>query len=197
MRYIILFSLFVLIISGCKSTKPTSKFQQMMLEVAKSQKQFKKNAENKEYVDSKINAYYCLSTQEYTNASSADFEDTLSKKDEALDVKSKILKHVPPRYPLKAARNNVEGYVISSVVINEQGCYVNINIIESYPKGVFDQSVIYALKGWKSTPALIDGKPVKVKDTIRLDFAMPNTSTPKSKMELDLEKLATKKLEGL
>ena len=196
MRYLIFISLFVLVIGGCKSTKSTSKFQQMMSEVAKSQEQMKKNTEGKNAAI-KVNSYYCLSSEEYTNTSMGRFEDTFSMKDEALDVKSKIIKHVPPRYPSKAARNNIEGYVTSSVVIDEQGCYVNIKVIESYPKGVFDQSVIYALKGWKSLPALIDGKPVKVKDTIRLDFQMPKKSAPKSKMEIDLEKLAIEKLKGL
>jgi TonB family protein len=169
----------------------------MMSEVAKSQEQIKKNTRGKKYTATKVNSYYCLSSEEYTNTSMGSFEDTFSMKDETLDVKSKIIKHVPPRYPSKAAKNNIEGYVTSSVVIDEQGCYVNIKVIESYPKGVFDQSVIYALKGWKSSPALIDGKPVRVKDTIRLDFHMPKKSAPKSKMEIDLEKLAAEKLKGL
>lgn len=191
MRYFIIFSLFVLFISGCKSTKPTSKFQQIMSEIAKSQAQIKKNAE------SEIQSHYCLSPEEYDSVSQGDFENTLGMGDELLDIKSKSIKQVPPHYPLQAVRNGDEGHVTMSFIINEQGCYIKIKVIESVPKKVFDQAAIYALKGWKSTPALLNGKPVKVNGTMRLDFQMQKQANPKSQMEIDLEKMTLKKMEGL
>ncbi len=54
-----------------------------------------------------------------------------------------------PKYPRFAAANRIEGYVKLEFDISKQGKPSNINVIESYPAGVFDQQAIQALRGWQ------------------------------------------------
>ncbi|WP_325895309.1 energy transducer TonB [Grimontia sp. NTOU-MAR1] len=70
------------------------------------------------------------------------------------------LVRIQPSYPTKALRRGIEGYVVVSFTINEEGRPSGIKIIEASPKRIFDREAIRAIKKWKYTPLLIDGKAV-------------------------------------
>ena len=70
---------------------------------------------------------------------------------------------VEPRYPISAARNGISGHVVMEFDISEQGTPVNINIIESNPKAVFDMEAKNALQKWRYKPAIKNGKAVTSK----------------------------------
>ncbi len=78
---------------------------------------------------------------------------------------------IEPRYPIKAARDGKEGYVVLSFTINEIGGVDDVKVIEAQPKRLFDKEARRALKRWKYKPKMEDGKPLKVlNQTVRLDF---------------------------
>lgn len=78
---------------------------------------------------------------------------------------------IEPRYPIKAARDGKEGYVVLSFTINEIGGVDDVKVIEAKPKRLFDKEARRALKRWKYKPRVVDGKPEKVPgQTVRLDF---------------------------
>jgi protein TonB len=78
---------------------------------------------------------------------------------------------IEPRYPIKAARDGKEGYVVLSFTINEIGGVDDVKVIEAKPKRLFDKEARRALKRWKYKPRVVDGKPQKVPgQTVRLDF---------------------------
>jgi protein TonB len=80
---------------------------------------------------------------------------------------------IDPRYPIKAARDGKEGYVVLSFTINEIGGVDDVKVIEAKPKRLFDKEARRALKRWKYKPKLVDGKPQKVPNqTVRLDFTL-------------------------
>ncbi|TQV72861.1 M56 family metallopeptidase [Aliikangiella marina] len=56
---------------------------------------------------------------------------------------------VNPKYPLKAAKQGVEGYVRFQLDIDENGLPSNIKIIESTPGDTFDQAAMDSIKQWK------------------------------------------------
>jgi TonB family protein len=60
-----------------------------------------------------------------------------------------LLSTSPPKYPVYAARNGVEGYVRLEFDISENGNPININVIESFPAAVFDKVAVTALSGWQ------------------------------------------------
>ena len=62
-----------------------------------------------------------------------------------------------PRYPRKAAMNNVSGYVRFEFTVTSKGKASKIKIIESQPEGVFDKSALTAIKDWRFKPKMEDG----------------------------------------
>ena len=56
---------------------------------------------------------------------------------------------ISPTYPMKAARDNIEGFVTLSFDISEVGQAINIQIVDAKPRGYFEKSARRALKKWK------------------------------------------------
>ncbi len=80
--------------------------------------------------------------------------------------------HMPPVYPFQAKRRGIEGWVRVRFLVNTHGEVEDISILESSPRGVFDQSVLSALPRWKFAPGTIQGVAVKtrVETTIRFEL---------------------------
>lgn len=80
---------------------------------------------------------------------------------------------IEPRYPVKAARDGKEGYVVLSFTINELGGVEDVKVIQAEPRRLFDQEARRALRKWKYKPKIVDGKPVKqTAQQVRLDFSL-------------------------
>ncbi len=80
---------------------------------------------------------------------------------------------IEPKYPVQAARDGKEGYVILSFTINEVGGVEDIEVIEADPRRVFDREARRALSKWKYKPQIIDGKPQKQFNMrVQLDFRL-------------------------
>lgn len=80
---------------------------------------------------------------------------------------------VSPRYPLKARRDGKEGYVILGFDIDAAGNVVNISIIESNPKRIFNKAAKQAIKNWKYKPKMVNGKPSsQLGQQVQLDFKL-------------------------
>lgn len=80
---------------------------------------------------------------------------------------------ISPQYPIAAARDGKEGYVVVEFDISTLGTVINAKVIEAEPKRVFDKSAIQAIKGWKYKPKIEQGNPVMLeKQRVRLDFSL-------------------------
>ncbi len=80
---------------------------------------------------------------------------------------------IEPRYPVKAARDGKEGYVVLSFTINEMGGVEDVEVIQAEPRRLFDQEARRALRKWKYKPKIVDGKPVRqTAQQVRLDFSL-------------------------
>ncbi|GHG02384.1 energy transducer TonB [Thalassotalea marina] len=78
-----------------------------------------------------------------------------------------------PRYPIEASQHGIEGWVKLGFDINELGEVINISVIDSQPKRLFDKAAKSALKKWKYKAKIVDGKPVIQSGiTVQLDFNM-------------------------
>lgn len=78
---------------------------------------------------------------------------------------------IEPRYPIKAARDGKEGYVVLSFTITKIGGVTDVKVIEAKPKRLFDKEARRALKRWKYKPKMEDGVALEVPgQTVRLDF---------------------------
>lgn len=80
---------------------------------------------------------------------------------------------VNPKYPIIAARDGIEGWVVLAFDINAIGEVVNIKIVESEPKRIFDKAAKQALKKWKYRAKSADGQQVLQQNlSVKLDFSM-------------------------
>ena len=79
-----------------------------------------------------------------------------------------FLDQVQPRYPEAAARTRIEGVVILSVTINEEGSVADIRAVRGH--SILANAATQAVSQWKYTPALLNGEPVQVLATVELNF---------------------------
>ena len=80
---------------------------------------------------------------------------------------------VNPKYPIDALRNGTQGWVKLAFDISEIGQVINVKVIDSEPKRVFDKAAKQALRKWKYRAKSIDGKKVQQQNfTVQLDFNM-------------------------
>jgi len=88
-----------------------------------------------------------------------------------------VLRTVSPKYPDRAVRKNIEGWVEVAYQVNEKGRAVNIQIVNSEPRKVFDKSTINAMKKWRFEA---------VKDIESGQPKMSKVNTKKFSFDLDL-----------
>ncbi len=82
---------------------------------------------------------------------------------------------IEPKFPTKAARDGIEGWVQLSFEINEIGGVENVNVINSQPRRVFDREAKKALRKWKYKPKMVEGKAQRQTGlTVQLDFKLGN-----------------------
>ncbi|MEN7342350.1 MAG: energy transducer TonB [Pseudomonadota bacterium] len=62
------------------------------------------------------------------------------------------IKTCNPDYPREALLNRVEGYVVLSYKISEDGVPFDIEVVESVPEGVFDSVSLEAFECWRFQP---------------------------------------------
>ncbi|MCU7554740.1 energy transducer TonB [Alteromonas sp. ASW11-19] len=106
------------------------------------------------------------------------------KKDQALQTASeeevaRITSFTPaeavdrenPRYPRQAAQHGQEGWVQMSYVIDEEGNVLDAVVEDYVGNTLFKRSALRALKQWKFTPAMQDGKPTQqCHQKVQFDF---------------------------
>ena len=69
---------------------------------------------------------------------------------------------VAPLYPQSAASRGIEGYVLLEFTVTETGATADPVIIESQPKGVFDNAASKAVLKFKYKPRVENGLPIRV-----------------------------------
>ena len=67
-----------------------------------------------------------------------------------LHAAPKVLKKVPPEFPAEAVRKNITaGSVRAKLSIGVDGKVVEVEVVESVPKRVFDRAATDALREWR------------------------------------------------
>lgn len=92
------------------------------------------------------------------------------------DADARPIVRVNPKYPVDAARNGLEGWVKLAFNINALGEVVDIKVLGSQPKRVFDKAAKQALKKWKYQAKKQDGVVIVQQGlTVQLDFKIDQT----------------------
>ena len=80
----------------------------------------------------------------------------------------KLLKHVPPVYPVIARQRGIEGVVVVEATTDIYGIVQDVKVINSV--SLLDQAAIEAVRQWVYEPMIIDGQPRRVIFTVRVTF---------------------------
>jgi TonB family protein len=96
-------------------------------------------------------------------------EEPLAAGSEGTPVPKKT-KHVQPTYPQEALAQGVRGIVILDIVVDTQGKVESTNVVRSVPG--LDEAAIAAARQWEYEPTKVDGKPVRVRITVPITFAL-------------------------
>lgn len=83
----------------------------------------------------------------------------------------RLLSKVEPSYSEKARKAGLEGVVMLSIEVWEDGRPHNIRVIRSLGLGL-DEEAVEAVQQWRFSPGEKDGKPVKVQAQIEVSFRL-------------------------
>ena len=93
--------------------------------------------------------------------------------DDTVDQAPRATYQAPMMFPPRARARGVEGFVVFSLLIGITGEIEQLEIVESYPEGVFDEAATQGINQWKFEPALYQGQAVRAwaKQRIRFDLS--------------------------
>lgn len=82
------------------------------------------------------------------------------------------LVRIPPRYPMRAARRRIEGWVKVEFTIAEDGTVKDPVVIDAKPRNVFDRAALTAIKQWKFKAKIIGGEAFEQRAVQKLEFTL-------------------------
>ena len=74
---------------------------------------------------------------------------------------------IQPEYPEIAAKRKIEGWVKVEFTVNEGGWVKDIMVLDSHPRGIFEQVTVEAVSNWKYFPI-----PAPVRATQHIKFTL-------------------------
>ncbi|MBR2306615.1 MAG: energy transducer TonB, partial [Fibrobacter sp.] len=88
-----------------------------------------------------------------------------------VDEQAQVLKEVQPKFPERAKKLGISGYVKVMVVIDVYGDVAQANVMSLDPPGYgFENEALKAVRQWKFSPAQLGGYPVAQKATKEFRF---------------------------
>jgi len=91
--------------------------------------------------------------------------------EEAVSSPARLSAHDDPKYPFEARVQQIEGDVTLSIVVAESGRVIEARVLEPAGFG-FDEEALRAVRGWRFTPALRDGRRVAVRMRVPVSFRL-------------------------
>ncbi len=82
-----------------------------------------------------------------------------------------LLSKTLPAYPNQARQQRLEGTVILTALVMEDGSLTDIKVIKGSP--LLARSAVDAVKTWRYQPFQLDGKPIQGETKITIDFKFP------------------------
>lgn len=89
----------------------------------------------------------------------------------SVDLSNNLLTHVDPVYPAAAKKDKINGVVLLSFTIDQDGAPKDIQVEKSL-RDDFDQSAMDALRQYRWKPFLLNGSPVEIKLKMEFNFKL-------------------------
>lgn len=93
--------------------------------------------------------------------------------DDTVDNPPRATFQAPMIYPPRARAQGIEGYVVLSLLIGLTGEIEQVEVVESYPEGAFDEAALAGVRQWRFDPALYQGQAVRAwaRQRVRFDLS--------------------------
>jgi TonB family protein len=101
-----------------------------------------------------------------SNASKAPRQLTVSAAVMAGNLRTKVM----PEYPPSAKKARIQGTVVLSAVVGDDGNIKNLRVISGPSE--LQQSSLDAVRQWTYKPYLLNGDPVEVKTTVNVVYSL-------------------------
>ena len=82
------------------------------------------------------------------------------------------LVRIPPRYPMRAARRKIEGWVKVEFTITENGTVKDAVVVDAQPPEIFNREALQAIARWKFKAKIIDGEAFEQRAVQVLQFKL-------------------------
>lgn len=87
---------------------------------------------------------------------------------------AKLIRKVVPIYPPLALRARVEGTVILEINVDEEGNVTEVRVLQGNP--LLEDEAVRAVKQWKYSPTLLNGEPIPILSTVKVEFRLKRFS---------------------
>ena len=84
----------------------------------------------------------------------------------------RVVRKVDPEYTKEAIEAKLQGTVVLSTVISEDGTATDIKLVRGLGLGL-DEKAIECLQKWRFQPGTRDGEPIPVKASVAVNFRLP------------------------
>ncbi len=94
-----------------------------------------------------------------------------------LTLSPAVIARCAPQYTSQAKRAGIEGTVVLIIQIQTDGRAHNIKVLRRLGSGL-DENAVEAVKQWRFSSGMKNGKPVVAPATIQVNFRLDDTSEP-------------------
>ncbi|CAM2007055.1 energy transducer TonB [Acanthopleuribacter pedis] len=100
--------------------------------------------------------------------------DTIARVGETGVEPPVFTRKVPPKYPERAVKIKLQGYVILEAILRRDGTVDDIKVLRGLGKGKFgfEEEAKKALNRWEFLPGKVNGRPADVRMTLKIDFVL-------------------------
>lgn len=78
--------------------------------------------------------------------------------------------NVNPKYPREARKKGIQGDVILQATLDTKGNLTNVKVAQGDP--ILAKAAVEAVQQWRYRPYVLNGEPVEVETTIKIQFHM-------------------------
>ena len=92
--------------------------------------------------------------------------------EDSVDSLPRPTKRTAPEYPSQARQRGIQGHVLLKLKVDEGGRVDQVKVIESEPRGIFEDVALAAVRQWQFEPARYKGQPVAISVSQRIPFRL-------------------------
>jgi periplasmic protein TonB len=93
-------------------------------------------------------------------------------------VAPKLVKKVPPVYPVVASQGRISGMVILEARVDVHGRVTTATVLRGHP--LFDEAAVTAVTQWRYKPLLLNGEPTEFILTVTVQFSLSSSAEGRS-----------------